>query len=76
MRSVLLLALALAGCGSTKPLEPPAGRPPIPVAQGATAPATTGELLTPGVQARPGRGDSTLRRSEERRSDDFDLPPN
>lgn len=76
MRSVAILAaLALAGCGSTKPLEAPAGKPPIPVAQGATAPATTDQLLTPSVQARPGRGDSTLRRSEERRSDDFDLPP-
>ena len=75
MTRALLLALLLAGCGSTKALEPPAGKPAVPAAYGAPAPATTDQLLTPSVQARPQRGDSTLRRSQEREPDDFDLPP-
>jgi hypothetical protein len=33
------------------------------------------ELLTPPPFARPDRVDETLRRSEERQDDRFDLPP-
>jgi hypothetical protein len=48
----------------------------LPVAPyGATAAPVADDLLTPGPQARPGRNDELLRRSEQRRSDDFDLPP-
>ena len=36
---------------------------------------TTDELLAPPPVARPGRIDELLRRSEERESDRFDLPP-
>ena len=75
MRAAPLLALALAGCGSTTALKPPAGKPAVPVAYGAQKPETTAELLTPSVQSRPGRGDSLMQRSQERQSDDFDLPP-
>jgi hypothetical protein len=32
--------------------------------------------MTPDQQARPKRSDELLRRSEERREDKFDLPPN
>ncbi|KQT34904.1 argininosuccinate lyase [Sphingomonas sp. Leaf412] len=75
MKWMVLPAVALAGCGSTKAVEAPAGKPLPAVAYGTTAPPTTERLLTPSVQARPGRGDSLLRRSEERQSDEFDLPP-
>jgi predicted small lipoprotein YifL len=69
------LFLALAGCGSREPLRPAAGEqmPPAP-AMAARAP-TTEELLTPPPIARPQRVDETLRRSEEREDDRFDLPP-
>mgnify|MGYP003338168246 CR=1 FL=1 len=78
MRPLFLIAttLALAGCGSTTGLKPPKDAAPVPVAYGASKPATTAELLTPNVQQRPQRGDSTLARSQERATDEFDLPPN
>ena len=73
--ALLLLPLGLAGCGAARDLEPAAGRP-LPVAPyGATATPTPRELLTPTTQQRPQRGDELLKNSEERRSDDFDLPP-
>lgn len=75
-RALLLLALPLAGCGSTAGLKPPPGASPVPVAYGADRPATTQELLQPSAQQRPQRGDTTLTRSQERATDDFDLPPN
>ena len=43
---------------------------------GAEKPPTAQELLKPSNQARPARSDELLRSSEERRSDDYDLPPN
>jgi predicted small lipoprotein YifL len=69
------LLVALAGCGGREPLRPAAGEqmPPAP-ALAARAP-TTDELLTPAPIARPERVDETLRRSEEREDDRFDLPP-
>lgn len=77
MKAIIVLgALALAGCGSTTGLKPPAGATQVPVAYGAEKPATTAELLTPNVQQRPQRGDTTLARSQERATDEFDLPPN
>ena len=69
------LALPLAGCGAATGLKPAEGRS-LPVAPaGARATPTPAELLTPTVQQRPQRSDELLRNSEERRSDDFDLPP-
>jgi hypothetical protein len=72
---VIACILLLAGCGSREPLRPAAGEqmPPAP-AMAARAP-TTEELLTPPPIARPQRVDETLRRSEEREDDRFDLPP-
>lgn len=65
----------LAACGGREPLRPAAGEqmPPAP-AMAPRAP-TTDELLTPPPIARPERVDETLRRSEEREDDRFDLPP-
>ncbi|GGB22734.1 hypothetical protein GCM10011380_10470 [Sphingomonas metalli] len=76
-RAPLLIALALplTGCGAAAGLEPREGQS-LPVApRGAVATPTPGELLTPTVQQRPQRSDELLRNSEERRSDEFDLPP-
>jgi hypothetical protein len=76
MKKALLLAvLPLAACGKVEPLRPAAGAgtPPAP-AQSARAP-TTEEMLTPPPIARPLRQEDTLRRSEEREDDPFDLPP-
>ena len=76
MRKRLFLAVfLLAGCGKVEPLHPAAGEslPPAP-AQAARAP-TTEEMLTPPPIARPVRQEDTLRRSEEREDDPFDLPP-
>jgi hypothetical protein len=73
--AVLLLAVALAGCGSSRALRPGEGER-LPVAPyGATATPTPDDLLDANPQARPGRSDELLRNSEERRSDEFDLPP-
>jgi hypothetical protein len=75
MRRVLLLALALGGCGSAGQLKPGPGDA-LPVAPyGARATPTPRDLLTPTTQQRPERSDELLRRSDERRSDEFDLPP-
>jgi predicted small lipoprotein YifL len=73
--TTVTLLVALAGCGGREPLRPAAGEqmPPAP-AMAARAP-TTDELLTPPPVARPERVDETLRRSEEREDDRFDLPP-
>lgn len=74
-RTILFLAVLLAGCGASRGLKPEPGEQ-LPVAPyGATATPQPGDLLTPGTQARPGRSDELLRNSEERRSDEFDLPP-
>ena len=68
-------ALLLAACGGREPLRPAAGEQ-MPVAPAlASRPPTTDELLTPPPITRPDRVDETLRRSEERQDDRFDLPP-
>jgi predicted small lipoprotein YifL len=69
----LLPPLALAACGSREPLVAPPHAMPVP-AQAAAA-QTTEQLLTPPPIARPERQDDSLRRSEEREDDPFDLPP-
>ena len=72
---LLLLPLALAGCGAARQLEPPKGESLPPAPYGATAAPTPQQLLTPTTQQRPQRSDELLKSSEERRSDEFDLPP-
>jgi len=72
----LALVLALAGCGAAKQLQPAPGASLPPAPYGAKATPTPAQLLTPTTQQRPQRSDELLRNSEQRRSDDFDLPPN
>ena len=76
MKRLALFALpALAGCGSAVGLKPPPGAT-LPVAPyGATAQPTPKQLVTPTAQQRPKRSDELLTTSQERRSDEFDLPP-
>ena len=75
MKRIVALALLVAGCGSSPGLQPGPGKA-LPVAPyGATATPTPRDLLTPTTQQRPARSDELLRRSEQRRADDFDLPP-
>ena len=72
---LVLLALALAACGSQKDLEPVAGAslPPAPYGRG--DPPTATELLALDAQAAPERNVELRRESEEREDDPFDLPP-
>jgi hypothetical protein len=73
--AVPALALLAAACGKVEPLRPAAGNGlPLKPASAARAP-TAEELLTPPPIARPTRTEDTLRRSEERGDDRFDLPP-
>ncbi len=79
MKTKLVLALItttlIAGCGGRVQLKPKEGAS-LPVkAEAAPAQPTVDELLTPTTQAQPKRSDEQLKRSEERREDKFDLPP-
>ena len=74
-RLLLLLPLALAGCGLREPLAPAQGQQMPPAPAMASRAMTTDELLEPPPIARPGRVDELLRRSEVREDDRFDLPP-
>lgn len=78
MRNVLAVVVAaglIAGCGNKSDLRPADGAS-LPVApSGARETPTPGELIEPTPQARPGRSDDPLTRSEERKDDPFDLPP-
>ena len=74
-RFVPVLPLLLAGCGSAVGLRPPTGQTLPVAAYGATAQRTPTELVTPTPQQRPQRSDDLLKKSEQRRSDEFDLPP-
>jgi predicted small lipoprotein YifL len=71
---IALLAI-LAGCGKVGPLEPKAGQAAPAKAYGQEKVPGSEELMTPSVQARPGRSDELMRRSERRTDDPFDLPP-
>jgi predicted small lipoprotein YifL len=72
---IALMGLALSACGKLGPLEPRAGAKSAPLAYGQSQAAETDSFTTPSVQARPGRSDELLRRSERRSDDPFDLPP-
>ncbi len=71
----LPLIVAVAACGKVGDLEPATGQGKVPVAYGAKKSQTAEELFTPSEQARPGRSDELMRRSERREVDPFDLPP-
>lgn len=73
-RAIFVLALSLAGCGKVGDLEPRTGAS-LPKAYGQTTEQTAEALTTPSVQARPGRTDELLKRSERRVDDPFDVPP-
>jgi hypothetical protein len=73
--AAFLLTLLAASCGKVEPLQPVAGHSLPPKPQEAARAPTTDELLTPPTIARPTRTEDTLRRSEEREDDRFDLPP-
>lgn len=73
--AIIILTLALAACGGRVALAPKAGNT-LPVKpETASAVPTPDQLLMPDIQARPGRSDDQLKRSEERQDDKFDLPP-
>ena len=73
--AVLTLACALGACGKVGDLEPRTGQSLPPKAYGQTATPSAEALSTPSIQARPGRSDELLRRSERREDDPFDLAP-
>ena len=72
---VFATALSLAACGKVGDLEPRTGQSLPPKAYGQTSEQSAEALSTPSVQARPGRSDELLRRSERREDDPFDLAP-
>lgn len=69
-----VLAL-LTACGKAGPLEPKAGQAPPVKAYGQAEMPDSEKLVTASEQARPGRSDELMRRSERRVEDPFDLPP-
>jgi predicted small lipoprotein YifL len=71
----LILLATLSACGKVGPLEPTPGIAPPAKAIGQTEAPDATTLLEPSVQARPGRSDELMRRSERRTDDPFDLPP-
>ncbi|MEO5597760.1 MAG: hypothetical protein ABIQ66_03985 [Novosphingobium sp.] len=80
-RTALLLALsaalasALAACGQTAPLKPATGHQ-LPVAPyGGDGRPSAVELLAPRPQASPERSIELRARSEDRKDDPYDLPP-
>lgn len=79
-RSILLGAAVLAllsttACGRRADLAYPDGASGPATPAGASAPPSPAELVEPSAQSRPKRSDELLKQSEERRSDEFDLPP-
>ncbi len=65
----------LSACGKVGDLEPRTAQS-VPAKNFGQAEAPgANELTTPSVQARPGRSDELLLRSEQRNEDPFDLPP-
>jgi hypothetical protein len=77
MKRVLLVAsaLTLSACGAREALVQPPGKS-MPVAPyAAKAPPTATDLLAPPVQTRPARSDDLIESADQRRSDEFDLPP-
>ncbi len=73
--ALFALALGLAGCGKVGDLEPRSGNSLPPKAYGQKEEQSAAALTRPSVQARPGRTDELLKRSERREDDQFDLPP-
>ena len=72
---LIVLTFGVGACGKVGDLEPRAGNSLPPQAYGQKTEQTAEALSTPSVQARPGRTDELLRRSERREDDPFDVPP-
>ena len=81
--ALLMIPFCLAGCGKYGALETAEGQALPPLAYGQkvddnaerSAGQSADELTKPSIQARPGRSDELLLRSERRDDDSFDLPP-
>jgi hypothetical protein len=68
--------LILGGCGAREELKLPQGVAAPAAPYGAREAASgPGELLKPPVQTRPARSDDLIESSDQRRSDEYDLPP-
>lgn len=65
----------LGACGNKADLSRIAGTAPPVVPMGSARAETPQQQTTPDAEAKPARSDELLKRSEERQSDDFDLPP-
>lgn len=76
-RALLVIGVALTAtaCGKIGDLEPRSGNALPPKAYGQTADQSARGLTKPSVQARPGRADELLKRSERREDDPFDVAP-
>jgi len=73
--ALAVLTTALGACGQTAELKPRAGGE-LPVAPfGSGHRPSPSKLLEPGTQAVPQRSVELRQRSEERKDDPFDLPP-
>jgi hypothetical protein len=72
---VIGVALAATACGKVGDLEPRSGNALPPKAYGQTTDDAARVLTTPSAQARPGRADELLKRSERRADDPFDVAP-
>jgi hypothetical protein len=77
MKRVVLigLVLTLGACGAKEALVQPAGKPMPATPYAAKATPSADQLMAAPVQTRPARSDDLIQSSEERRSDEFDLPP-
>lgn len=77
MRLVIAAAIALAvsACGTKGDLKPAAGASLPPAPHGEVQPHSAEELLEVPAQADLGRSIELRKRSEERATDPFDLPP-
>jgi hypothetical protein len=72
---VIGMVLSATACGKVGDLEPRSGNALPPQAYGQTTTQSAGVLTTPSAQARPGRSDELLKRSERRADDPFDVAP-
>ena len=72
---IISIAMAATGCGKVGDLEPRTGNSLPPKAFGQMTAQTAVILSTASVQARPGRTDELLKRSDRREDDPFDVPP-
>lgn len=69
------MLMFLGACGTVSPLEPAAGEQLPPAPYGQEYQPTADELLEPSEQAVPQRNVELRERSEERKDDPYDLPP-